>query len=230
MLLDNRLSIGVRSQLYRLSAVGIVFLGGLFVTDLRGSAGLSQAAAAEPAAPARKAEGSTRLGYVGEISDDKRSLGGSGHAIAFHRPAEAKYLATVQIYASRYGMPPPPREDFNAYVLDKDKKVIHEFLFPYSIFTRGPQKWINLHVPPIEVPEEFFIALSFHPHQTKGIYLGLDKNVEQSHSFIGLPGEGFQPVPEKYDWMVRAVLVSDPSKVKVRKGPNVGRRVELATE
>ena len=64
-----------------------------------------------------------QLGYVGETSADKRSFADSGHAIAFDRPQDAKYLSAIQIYASRYGYPQPPAEDFHVYVLDKDQKV-----------------------------------------------------------------------------------------------------------
>jgi hypothetical protein len=68
-------------------------------------------------------------------------------------------------------------------------------------------RWYNLPIaPPAAVPMKFYVALSFNPEQTKGIYLGLDNAVTASHSFIGLPAEGFAPVTEKYDWMIRAVL------------------------
>jgi beta-lactamase regulating signal transducer with metallopeptidase domain len=222
VLRDKKLSNQPVSSISRLIAAGTVLLGGLLVVGLRGPATYADAAEPSPAAQEAGKE-FVRLGSVGESSPDKRSIGGSGHAISFHRPAEAKYLATVQIYASRYGLPQPPQEDIHLYVLDKNQKVLHDFLFPYSLFARGPQKWQKLYLPATEVPEEFQIGLSFNPHQTKGIYLGLDKNVEESHSYIGLPESGYKPVPEKYDWMVRAFLVSDASKAKVRKGPNVGR-------
>jgi multidrug resistance efflux pump len=70
-------------------------------------------------------------------------------------------------------------------------------------------RWYTLEVPAVVVPETFSVALSFDPHRTKGIYLGLDKNVEESHSYRGLPQLGFSAVDEKSDWMVRVFLVSD---------------------
>ncbi len=109
-----------------------------------------------------------QLGYVGETSDDKRSFADSGHAIAFDRPADAKYLTAVQIYASRYGLPQPPKEDFHVYVLDKDQKVAQDFLFPYSLVARGPQRWYTLDLPPTEVPERFHVALSFNASRPRG--------------------------------------------------------------
>ena len=149
------------------------------------------------------AKGVVRLGYVGETSGDKRSFADSGHAIAFYRPEGAKYLSAIQIYASRYGYPQPPDEDFHVYVLDKDQKVLKEFSFPYSLIARGPERWYTLELPATEVPERFHVALWFNAERTKGIYLGLDKGVKESHSSVGLPGAGFEPVREKYDWMVR---------------------------
>jgi len=190
----------------------------------RGSIRYQRTAAAD--AKAKGGENVVRLGYVGKSSPDKRSLGDSGHAIAFQRPADAKYLGGIQIYASRYGLPKPPAEDFRVYVLDKDQQVVKTFLFPYSLIERGAMRWCTLYVPPTEVPEQFQIALSFDPQQTKGIYLGLDRNVERSHSYVGLPDTGFEPVVEKYDWMVRAAVASDPERVKKGSGKALGRLVK----
>lgn len=173
--------------------------------------------------PAAK-NGVVELGYVGATSSDKRSFADAGHAVAFDRPAGAKYLSAIRIYASRYGYPQPPKEDFHVYVLDKDRKVVKDFLFPYSLIARGQQRWYTLDLPATEVPNHFYVALAFNALPTKGIYLGLDKSVKESHSYAGLPGDGFKPVPEKYDWMLRARLVSEPSKVASRPGPQLGRR------
>jgi hypothetical protein len=158
------------------------------------------------ATPAKKGAAPIVLGYVGEASPDKRSLGGSGHAVAFQRPEGAKQLVGVQIYASRYGLPEPPQEDFQVYLLDQDQKVLKEFGVAYGKVERGPQRWYSFDLPPTDVPEKFFVALSFNPHQTKGVFLGLDKQVKESHSHIGLPSSGFKPVEERFDWMVRVCL------------------------
>jgi hypothetical protein len=61
------------------------------------------------------------------------------------------------------------------------------------------------------VPEQYYVALSFNPHRTKGIYLGYDESVEESHSYTGLPGDGFEKVTDKYDWMVRVRMSKEPS-------------------
>lgn len=151
------------------------------------------------------------LSHVGDAPRDKgdmRSLGGSGHAIAFERPDSAKYLCAVQVFAGRYGLPTPPDEDFHVYVLDQDMKVLKDFPYPYGTIPRkGGMRWHTLPIPPVETPKRFFIALSFNPHETKGVYLGIDKNVKEVHSYVGLPDEGYEKVTDGYDWMVRACLV-----------------------
>ena len=64
------------------------------------------------------------------------------------------------------------------------------------------------------MPERFYVALAFNPNQTKGIYLGFDENVKESHSFTGLPDSGFGKVKEPYDWMARVHLAEEPSGAK----------------
>ena len=205
MLRDSKLRNDRLSPASRLIAIGVVLLGGLLVAGLRGPIGPPQAVAADATKPAA-GKAVVQLGYVGETSTDKWSLGGSGHAIAFKRPADAKYLASIQVYAGRYGMPQPPKEDFHVYVLDNDQKVIKDVPIPYARIERGPMRWYTIAMPAIQVPERFYVALSFNPHQTKGIYLGFDKSVKESHSYFGLPTMGFKPVTPTFDWMVRANL------------------------
>ncbi|MBN1911030.1 MAG: PEGA domain-containing protein [Pirellulales bacterium] len=149
--------------------------------------------------------------YDNGTAEGYRSLGGSGHAIQFklEPPGVSKHFDVVgiDIFASRYGDPEPPKEDFHVYLLDEKNHVIKDVPWPYSKIKRtGDLKWCHIDVPPTRVPDRFSVALSFNPHQTKGIYLGYDKDVSQSHSYTGLPDRGFTAVPEKYDWMVRVHL------------------------
>jgi hypothetical protein len=147
-----------------------------------------------------------QIGYVDNTAEGKRSLGGSGHAVMFERPDTVRYIEAVQIVASRYGTPTPPKEDFHMYVLDEEQQILADFPCPYSMIERSGLRWYTLGTASIEVPKRFYIAFSFNPHRTKGIYLGLDESVEQSHSYTGLPGRGFENVGESYDWMVRPYL------------------------
>jgi hypothetical protein len=124
----------------------------------------------------------------------------------------------VQIYAARYGYPQPPAEDFHLYLLNEKFQILKDLTYPYSTVERmtekGDLRWYTLVTPSIEVPQRFYVALSFNPTQTKGIYLGLDKNVKQAHSFVGLPDSGFEPVKEPSDWMVRVYMTAQPSGTK----------------
>ena len=143
------------------------------------------------------------LSHVDNSAEGKKSLGGSGHAVRFERPTEAQQVTGIEIFASRYGYPKPPKEDFHVYLLDGDQKIVADFKYPYAKIARSGMRWYKLPTKPTAVPETFYVALSFNPQRTKGVYLGYDEDVDESHSYIGLPGQGFEPVPEKYDWMVR---------------------------
>ncbi|MHB9066699.1 MAG: M56 family metallopeptidase [Pirellulaceae bacterium] len=153
----------------------------------------------------------TRLGYGDGTAEGRQSIAGSGHAVRFQRPRDARYLMAIELFASRYGRPEAPDEDFHVYVLDENQKLIQAFPVPYATIARGDERWYTLSIPAVKVPRQFYVALSFNPHSTKGIYLAFDANVAQSHSYMGRPTTGFRAVPENHDWMVRAVLVPSPT-------------------
>ena len=108
-----------------------------------------------------------RLGYVDDSAEGKRSISGSGHGVAFIRPAATRYLMSVEIFASRYGTPEPPDEDFHVYLLDENQVLFQAFPFPYAMIERGEDRWYTLKLPACEVPERFTIAFSFNPHRTE---------------------------------------------------------------
>jgi len=145
------------------------------------------------------------LSYVDDSAESKRSIGGSGHAVLFQRAGTVK---GVRIFASRYGHPKAPDENFSVYLLDGKHKIISEFKFPYATIERGDMKWYTLKTKPTPVGEKFYVALSFNPHRTKGVYLGLDSSVTESHSYTGLPGRGFMQLSDNSDWMVRVDLAA----------------------
>ena len=122
----------------------------------------------------------------------RRSIAGSGHAVKFQRPGGGKYLMAIEIFASRYGYPQAPDEDFHVYLLDENQQLIQAYPFPYATIQRGEERWYTLSMPAVKVPRQFYVALSFNPHSTKGVYLGFDSNVQQSHSYTGRPTTGFQ--------------------------------------
>ena len=153
----------------------------------------------------------TTLSHVDDTAEGKRSIAGSGHAVEFECPAGARWVEAVQIFSARYGTPQAPKEDFHVYVLDANRKVLADVPFPYGRIERGTMKWYALETPSIEVPPRFILAVAFNPEQTKGVYVGFDESVKESHSLVGLPDEGFQEVTEKQDWMIRVVASNVPS-------------------
>ncbi len=163
--------------------------------------------------------GGVRLGYVDDSAEGKWSLGGSGHAVAFQRGGEADKVVAIRIFAARYGHAQAPEEDFHVYLLDADGKVIADLRYPYGLIERGDMRWYTLRAPGTPVPERFQVALSFRPHRTKGVYLGYDKSVAESHSYKGLPEKGFEPVGGKYDWMVRVFLSPEAAPAVAATSP-----------
>jgi len=179
------------------------------------------------------------LGAVDDTAEGCRSLGASGHAVAFTRPAEVSFIEGLSICCARYGAAQAPERDFHVYVLDQDLKVLADLPFVYGEVPRGgPEdlRWCNLETPAIEVPEVFTVALSFEPDQTSGIYVGFDESVDETHSSTGLPEDGFQPVDQRWDWMVRLTMVPTPSDgVEVRRladaaGPAATAETPATTE
>jgi hypothetical protein len=170
-----------------------------------------------------KSDGPTVLSHVGGKQESMYSVMGDGFAVAFQRPAGAKSISAVKIYAARYGLPQPPQEDFCVYLLDQDKKVLEKIAFPYGKVERMQRKdelcWYKLDFPAVAVPDKFFVALWFNSEPQKGIFLGWQKAGDQKYSYAGLPDKGYQEVTDGREWMVRAVVSAEagkkPSRPKV---------------
>ncbi len=156
-------------------------------------------------------DGTVPLSRVDETAEDKRNLAASGHAVRFARPGNRRFVEAIQIFGSRYGTATPPKDDFHVYLLNEKFQVLSHLKFPYALIPRGDMKWHTLRTPSIEVPETFHAAVAFNPHRTKGVYLGLDENVSESHSFTGLVGDGFSPWEHNSNWMIRIHLAAQPT-------------------
>jgi hypothetical protein len=148
------------------------------------------------------------LAYGDGMPDGKRSFGGGGHLVMFDAGAEGRWLNAVRMYGSRYGSATPPDEDFHLYVVDSFGVVLRDVSLPYSLWECGDDYWRELPIPPIEVPQQFGIGLTFNAHQTKGVYVGLE-NVTESHSYSWLPGADAEPMWES-DWAVVATVEDAP--------------------
>ncbi len=155
--------------------------------------------------------GTVQISHVDQTAEAVRSLAASGHAVRYQRPDKEKFVEAVQIFASRYGMPKAPKDDFHLYLLNEKFQVLADVRFPYAMIPRGEKQWHTLRTPSIEVPAEFYVALAFNPRRTKGIYLGLDENVTQTYSLTGIVRDGFKKWPNKSDWMLRVHLSELPT-------------------
>lgn len=156
--------------------------------------------------PPRLPESVVRLSHVADVGKDKQSYGGTGFGVRFTRPDHATHVVAVQLYCSRYGEPMAPDEDFHIYLLDENQKAAKDLRYPYAQVERGNEQWYTFPVRPAQVPKQFFVGLWFNAHQTKGIFVGKDTAVQESHSYTGTPEKGYKSVKEKHDWMVRVCL------------------------
>jgi RNA polymerase sigma-70 factor (ECF subfamily) len=160
------------------------------------------------ASPAPEEAAPAVLKYGDGQADGKQSLAGSGEMIRFSASKATARVAALRIHGSRYGLPEPPDESFLIYFLTEDRKrIIHTEMAPYSLFERGPERWVEVAFEqPVELPKTFWIALDFRPHQTKGVYVSYDNSTGGRHSLVCLPGIPTARPPRRGDWMIEAVL------------------------
>ena len=157
-------------------------------------------------------------------ADGKQSLGGSGEMIEFTLPRETAKTARVaglRIHGSRYGTLQAPNESFLIFFLDQEgKRILHTEMAPYSLFERGPEKWVTVSFDrPIDLPGRFWVVLDFRATQRKGVYVSYDTSTGGKHSRIGLPGTPatepklrFRQKPACENSMISTQAASEPSK------------------
>lgn len=153
--------------------------------------------------------------------DDKRSLGGDGHAVRFERPSEKYAVTAIRLFGSRYGGQYDPfLEVAKVSICDPSLKPIASAVLALEEFTVGTPKWVEVQLQPVFPPESFFVHVDFFATRTKGVYLGIDTD-SSGHSItgtLGKPGSAFT----QGDWMIRVVgttrlkrvLTLDPSSKK----------------
>jgi hypothetical protein len=145
------------------------------------------------------------LKYDDGNMESKSSSTGGGHAVLFKCPADGDwYLDQVQLFGARYGYDKAPGENFFIYITDPKMEKVCKISKPYSTFVKGNEKWTTIKITPVKVPEEFYVCFVFNPTQTKGVFVGMDENVEESHSKEAVPGDHINDMPKKADWMIRA--------------------------
>jgi hypothetical protein len=165
----------------------------------------------------KKSSNEAVLSYVGETASGRRSFADSGHAVAFQRPANMKSISAIKLFGTRYGYPDPPEEDFHIYLLNENQEVLEHIAVPYSKVERGEMKWQTFEFPAVAVPEKFMVAVWFNAEATKGVFVGVDKSVSETHSYAGLPDKGpagkhFHKLDQPHEWMIRAVVSPEEGK------------------
>jgi hypothetical protein len=150
---------------------------------------------------------SANLKHGNGRADGKQSLGGSGEMIEFILPGQPAKIAGLRIHGSRYGTPQAPNESFLIFFLDRDgKRILHTEMAPYSLFERGPEKWVTVSFDrPIDLPGRFWVVLDFRANQRKGVYVSYDTSTGGKHSRIGLPGTPATEPKFGGDWMIELI-------------------------
>jgi hypothetical protein len=143
---------------------------------------------------------------------DKASTAGSGHAVLFQAPAKQRLLTRVSLCGQRYGGDYDPGETFfHLFVCDKKLRPLARSAHEYALFPTDELTWIELEIPPIEVPREFALLVHFDPSRTQGVYLGEWKE-EKAASLHGLPEKVGERTEKGEGWMIRATLAASKGK------------------
>jgi hypothetical protein len=160
--------------------------------------------AAQTVKPADLAQKPIELARDDDKPAAKKSIAGSGHAVAFDAGGDGWHLTSVRLFGSRYGAAKPPAESFKITLCDETFQRIADFQAPYSTFQRGDAKWVTIPMTPTRVPAKFIICVTFNPTATNGVFLHHDAATEGG-SLTGLPGEKPSPF-QSGDWLLRATL------------------------
>ncbi len=161
--------------------------------------------------PAKAGTGRVTLQYDDGTMESKRSISGGGHAVLFTTPDSGPwYLTRVALFGARYGYDRAPDEDFSIYITDPSMETFCKIAKPYGLFKKGREKWNLISIPAVKVPQRFYVCFVFNPTQTKGVYVGVDENVVQSHSKNAVPENHIQDLRQKGDWMIRAEVSRTP--------------------
>ena len=144
------------------------------------------------------------LSYDDGTSEGKKSTAGSGHAVLFRAPKGNWAVDRVSVFGSRYG--PTGTGEFQVYVCDEEFEVLRETARDDDLIGYERQWW-EIEVDRAEVPEQFYVCLSFSPTATRGVFVEFDESVERSHSRSALPYSHVSDVGGRYDWMVRVHVV-----------------------
>jgi beta-lactamase regulating signal transducer with metallopeptidase domain len=155
-------------------------------------------AAADP--PQEKA---VALKHDSGVSTGIKSISGCAQVVRFEADREGLYLNDIAVFGSRYGVPEPPREDFQVFIYNEKKELFHQQGRPYSLFERGDPKWVRLGVNSVQLPKVFWVAINFNAQRTKGVYVHYDESLKSGNSAVVCNAVWTE---KPFDWMIRVQL------------------------
>ena len=78
----------------------------------------------------------------------------------------------------------------------ENKTVVSDLSFPLAMIEPGDPQWYTLEVPETEVPKKFYVAFSFDPQSTTGIYLAAEEEAEPSTEPSTEPTDSSSAAPD----------------------------------
>ncbi len=149
------------------------------------------------------------LKYGDGKPDGRKSIAGAGEMIRFELPDKTGHVRALKVHGSRYGHLQAPKEEFEVTLLSEDMtEVLHTELIRYSLFKRTKKsRWTYLPLKePVELPQKFWVVLSFNAQRTKGVYVSYDTKTKGEYSRIGFNEEDARKTKFGGDWMVQVLL------------------------
>ena len=161
----------------------------------------------------------------GTSRDALWTVANGGFLIDFTPPGKPFKIKKVRICGGIYGTAWEGK-NFELSILDKDKKVITNQIFPVDKFpVRGafpyqPPIWVDINVPETNINDKFYVYLYTNMTKHHGIHVGVDDSVTNEHSDIAqgkppnLTVKGMETVypisiwysdSTKVNWMIRVV-------------------------
>ena len=149
----------------------------------------------------------------GEMGKYQSYGGSTAQTVMFEAPAGEWFVYGISFYGSQYG----GQHDFEAVngdvnILDESLKVISRTSFPYSRLTYQ-KAWIEVPTLATKVTGKFYVAVHAHSERYKGIYVGYDGDIDESHSSLGAVSRRqfeLKSPPAKLDWMIRVKVAAKP--------------------
>ncbi|MHC4861847.1 MAG: hypothetical protein ACYTDY_17345 [Planctomycetota bacterium] len=141
----------------------------------------------------------------------KLSAAGSGHAVRF-ASKKHPFLTSISLCGSRYGgLRDPDSTFFHVFVCDRKLEVLSRSAHSYGLFAPGELTWVDVPMPPVKVPRDFYVVVCFDPTQRQGVYVG-KWSEKGGHSLLGYPGKGGKKLAKGEGWMIRATLAASAGK------------------